>query len=171
MLRSTHSKLLDVVDNELATGGLHNPPAVGGGVVGRALADGDTLSHSVKVSNLVPWCVEICVPIDLCRTERRESRREPPEPPTQHVCNAHEPTLPMPTVLSTSSTTGRPELTESPRAKTFGPVTTSIPPLHSRSFRSNNRSSCRRGRRCRCSRFSCRLGLGVVVDGGGARLT
>lgn len=57
----THSKLLDVVDNELATGGLHNPPAVGGGVVGRALADGDTLSHSVKVSNLIPWCVEICV--------------------------------------------------------------------------------------------------------------
>lgn len=38
-------ELLEVVDNELAAGGLHDPPAGRGRVVGRALAKGDTLGH------------------------------------------------------------------------------------------------------------------------------
>lgn len=38
-------KLFDVVVNKLATRRLHNPSAVGGGVVGVALAEGDTLGH------------------------------------------------------------------------------------------------------------------------------
>lgn len=45
--------------------------------------------------------------------------REPSEPPTEHVCDVHEPALPMPTVAPTPSTTHRPKPTESPRAKTF----------------------------------------------------
>lgn len=39
-------ELLEVVDDELATGGLYDPPAGGGRVVRRALAEGDTLGHS-----------------------------------------------------------------------------------------------------------------------------
>lgn len=43
-------ELLDVVDHKLAAGGLHHTPPVGGGVVGLALAEGDTLSHLEIVS-------------------------------------------------------------------------------------------------------------------------
>lgn len=43
---NTHDLLLDVVNNELSTGGLDDTPAVGGGVVGLALAESDTLGHS-----------------------------------------------------------------------------------------------------------------------------
>jgi hypothetical protein len=42
----TNSKLLDVVNNELATGGLDDTPAVRGRVVRLALAESDTLGHS-----------------------------------------------------------------------------------------------------------------------------
>lgn len=42
----TNSKLLDVVDNELAARGLDDTPAVRGRVVGLALAESDTLGHS-----------------------------------------------------------------------------------------------------------------------------
>lgn len=44
----THSKLLQVVQDELATGGLDDPSPVGGGVVGGSLSEGDTLSHLRK---------------------------------------------------------------------------------------------------------------------------
>ena len=37
--------LFEMVIDELATGGLHNASAVGGGVVGLAFAEGDTLGH------------------------------------------------------------------------------------------------------------------------------
>jgi hypothetical protein len=43
-LRSS-SSLLQVVVHQLATGGLDDAPLVGGGVVGGALADGDSLGH------------------------------------------------------------------------------------------------------------------------------
>jgi len=55
--RDTNSKLLDVVNNELATGGLDDTPAVRGRVVGLALAESDTLGHSVMLARsswLVP---------------------------------------------------------------------------------------------------------------------
>ena len=38
-------ELFQVVVDKLATGGLHHTSAVGGGVVRRALAEGDTLGH------------------------------------------------------------------------------------------------------------------------------
>ena len=38
-------ELLQVVVDKLATRGLHHTSAVGGGVVRRALAEGDTLGH------------------------------------------------------------------------------------------------------------------------------
>jgi hypothetical protein len=41
----TYSKFLQVVQDELSTGGLHDPSPVGGGVVGGSLSEGDTLSH------------------------------------------------------------------------------------------------------------------------------
>jgi hypothetical protein len=44
----TYSKLLQVVQDELSTGGLHDPSPVGGGVVGGSLSEGDTLSHLAK---------------------------------------------------------------------------------------------------------------------------
>lgn len=41
----TYGELLQVVQDELATGGLDDPSPVGGGVVGGSLSEGDTLSH------------------------------------------------------------------------------------------------------------------------------
>lgn len=41
----THSLLLQVVDDELSTGGLDDPPPVGGGVVRLSLSEGDSLGH------------------------------------------------------------------------------------------------------------------------------
>lgn len=35
-----------MVVNELAAGGLHDPPSVGGGVIWLTLAEGDSLNHS-----------------------------------------------------------------------------------------------------------------------------
>lgn len=39
------SKLFQVVVDKLTTWCLHNPSAVGGGVIGSSLAEGDTLGH------------------------------------------------------------------------------------------------------------------------------
>lgn len=41
-------ELLEVVVDKLATGCLYNPPAVGGGVVGSALAESDALGHCAR---------------------------------------------------------------------------------------------------------------------------
>jgi hypothetical protein len=41
----THSKLLQVVNDELSTWGLDHPSSVGGGVVWLSLSEGNSLSH------------------------------------------------------------------------------------------------------------------------------
>lgn len=73
---ATHSKLLDVVDNKLATGGLHNPPAVGGGVVRRALAEGNTLGH---------FCTLAHAPTILRRVDAPKRPIRPSPMPHFHV--------------------------------------------------------------------------------------
>lgn len=45
-------ELLEVLVDELATRSLHNPSAVGSGVVWRALAEGDALGHFAENQHL-----------------------------------------------------------------------------------------------------------------------
>lgn len=46
-------ELFQMVVDKLATRGLDHPPAVGGGVVRRALAEGDTLGHCEAIGSAV----------------------------------------------------------------------------------------------------------------------
>ena len=46
---TTHGQLLQVVDNELSTRGLHDSPSGRGGVVRSTLSEGDSLGHFVLV--------------------------------------------------------------------------------------------------------------------------
>lgn len=168
MVCHTHSELLDVVDDKLATGGLHNPPAVGGGVVGRALADGDTLSHSVKSATRFRRRSKFAANrhlLDRASRTRNENhpnhRHDTPATSTSLVSPSQRP----PSVQLDGLTS---TIRVSPRQNFRSLHNIECPPQHRLAhsvFRATHRRRCRSRRG---SRFSCCLASGVDVDGGAA---